>query len=89
MSVAVAPNLTELANMKHGGIVKAQSGLKFSDLTPEQQQQFKDARAAAQTAGKDSFEFNGQNYGISKALPTSGIKVTSSPTEANLKNDAN
>ena len=89
MSVAVAPNLTELANMKHGGIVKAQGGLKFSDLTPEQQQQFKDARAAAQTAGKDSFEFNGQTYGISKALPESGIKVTSSPTEADLNNDAN
>lgn len=90
MTIAVpGATLTELANMKHGGIVKAQGGLKFSDLTPEQQQQFKDARTAAQTAGKDSFEFNGQTYGISKALPESGIKVTSSPTEADLNNDAN
>ena len=81
--------LEDRPRFKTGGVIKAQSGLKFSDLTPEQQQQFKDARAAAQTAGKDSFEFNGQTYGISKALPASGIKVTSSPTEANLKNDAN
>lgn len=69
--VVPVKSLSEMASMKKGGVIKAQSGLKFSDLTATQQQQFKDSRSAAMTAGKDNFDFNGINYKISKPVPTS------------------
>ena len=75
--------LSQLASMKHGGIVKAQTGLKFSDWAPEVQQRFKDARAAAMAAGKDSFDFEGTSYGLKKGadLPVqSNMELPSSLT---------
>lgn len=81
--------LSELSSMKNGGILKAENGLKFSDLTLAQQEEFKRLKAEAESSGKSSFEFNGQIYNVSKPLPTTGVTITGSPAEADLNNDAN
>ena len=77
MPIAVpSATLTELANMKRGGIIKANNGVKFSDLTPVQQEAFRRLKAEAESSGKNNFEFNGQTYGVSKPLPTTGTPET-------------
>ena len=65
-------SLSELASMKKGGVIKAQGGLKFSDWSEETKQRFRDAKAAAEAAGKASFDFEGISYGLKKGadLPT-------------------
>ena len=62
--IVVQTDLDSRPRFKKGGVIKAQTGLKFSDWAPDIQQRFKDARAAAIAAGKASFDFEGTTYGL-------------------------
>ena len=77
-------SLLELASMKKGGVIKAQSGLKFSEWDAVKQQRFRDAKAAAEAAGKVSFDFEGTSYGLKKGadLPNQP-EITATPIGLN------
>ena len=70
--VIVQDSLGDRPRFKQGGVIKAQSGLRFSDWSEETKQRFRDAKAAAEASGKASFDFEGTSYGLKKGadLPT-------------------
>ena len=74
---APGAKLSELTTLKTGGIIKAETGLKFKDWDPEKQQRYKAAYETARNTGQTSFEFDGQNYTIS----TTPIQQVTGPTE--------
>lgn len=90
ISVVVQDSLGNRPRFKQGGILKAQSGLKFSDWSEETKQRFRDAKAAAEAAGKTSFDFEGVSYGIKKGADLPEVpNITKQPTNADFNNSAN
>jgi hypothetical protein len=92
ISTVVVPDqkLSQLASMKHGGVVKAQTGLKFSEWDATKQQRFRDAKAAAEAAGKASFDFEGVSYGVKKGADLPEVpSITKQPTDADFNNSTN
>jgi hypothetical protein len=89
-TIVPAQSLSDIATRKNGGVIKAQGGLKCSEWDATKQQRFRDAKAAAEAAGKASFNFEGVSYGVKKGADLPEVpSITKQPTDVDFNNSTN